>query len=65
MAKQARYLQQKLQLQRGEDDSDEGDDVEEGPALKEKLWGANKRAYYQTEEGGEVGVVALGGIMKP
>lgn len=54
MAKQARFLEQKLKLQRGEDESEE-EDEEEGPGLKDKLWGANKRAYYQTEEGGEVG----------
>lgn len=55
VAKQARYLEQKLKLQRGEDESDEEQD-EEAPSVKDKLWGANKRAYYQTEEGGEVSV---------
>lgn len=56
VAKQARYLEQKLQLQRGEDDSDraDDDDDEEQAELRDKLWGANKRAYYQTEEEGEV-----------
>ncbi|KAF8059680.1 hypothetical protein HT031_005088 [Scenedesmus sp. PABB004] len=48
LAKQARFLEQRLRLQAGES-SDDGDDdaPPAGPGLRERLWGANKRAYYQ------------------
>lgn len=61
MAKQARYLEQKLKLQQGEDDLDEEEEGEEEDQrrqqaqLRDRLWGANKRAYYQTEDAAEVG----------
>jgi hypothetical protein len=52
VAKQAQYLQQKLKLQQHEDDEDDDEQQQqqqEGAAgLGDKLWGANKRAYYQT-----------------
>lgn len=55
VAKQARYLEQKLKLQQREDDVDEDvDDEGQQPGdaadVKDKLWGANKRAYYQTQD---------------
>jgi U3 small nucleolar RNA-associated protein 3 len=52
VAKQARYLEQKLKIQRGEADEDdeEQDEQQQQPGLRDKLWGANKRAYYQEEE---------------
>jgi U3 small nucleolar RNA-associated protein 3 len=52
VAKQARYLEQKLKIQRGEADEDEeqDDEQQQQQGLGDKLWGANKRAYYQEEE---------------
>ncbi|WIA21610.1 hypothetical protein OEZ85_000794 [Tetradesmus obliquus] len=52
LAKQARYLEQKLKIQRGEADEDdeEQEEQQQQPGLRDKLWGANKRAYYQEEE---------------
>eukprot|EP00879_Flechtneria_rotunda_P011823 GHRR01012350.1.p1 GENE.GHRR01012350.1~~GHRR01012350.1.p1 ORF type:complete len:590 (+),score=268.47 GHRR01012350.1:166-1935(+) len=55
LAKQARYLEQKLKLQQGEldDDDDDDDEQQEGDEqqeLRDKLWGANKQAYYQTDD---------------
>ncbi len=46
VAKQAKYLEQRLQLQAGEDEEGGGaDEQEEGG----RLWGANKRAYYDAD----------------
>lgn len=70
VAKQAQYLQQKLKLQQREDESDEdeegGDDDEQQQqrgeqTLGDKLWGANKRAYYQTEDAEVCGCVCVEG----
>lgn len=51
VAKAARYLEAKLKLARGEhDDDDDDDDAQQGAGasgLRDKLWGANKRSYYQ------------------
>jgi hypothetical protein len=60
VAQQARYLEQKLKLQQGEDDTDgdeedDDDQRQQQGQLRDKLWGANKRAYYQTEDAAEVG----------
>eukprot|EP00775_Hariotina_reticulata_P005267 gene5267-5502_t len=57
---QARYLEQKLKLQQGEDDLDDVEEEEDGQRrqqaqLRDRLWGANKRAYYQTEDAAEGG----------
>jgi protein subunit release factor B len=50
VAKQAQYLKQKLKLQQHEDEEDEEEQQEQEPASGDKLWGANKRAYYQNED---------------
>ncbi len=60
VARQARFLETKLKLQRGEDDSDGGsqddDDHDDAEAaavrggLQDKLWGRSKGAYYQSGE---------------
>ena len=49
VAKQAQFLKQRLRLQEGEDE-DEGEEQQQqaGAAVRDKLWGASKRAYYQT-----------------
>ena len=49
VAKQAKALGQKLKLQRGEDDDMEDNDRGRGEDVDERLWGANKRAYYATD----------------
>lgn len=47
MAKQAKYLEERLKLQQGEDEDEKPSDDEEGrDELRERLWGASKRAYY-------------------
>ncbi|KXZ45808.1 hypothetical protein GPECTOR_50g602 [Gonium pectorale] len=50
LAKHAKALGQKLKLQRREDD-DEDDEEQEGKGadVTDRLWGANKRAYYDAD----------------
>lgn len=45
MAKQAKALEAKLRIQRGEEEEGEEED-EEGGRKRDRLWGASKRAYY-------------------
>lgn len=47
MAKQAKYLEERLKLQQKEDEDEgpsEGEDAEE--EARERLWGTSKGAYY-------------------
>lgn len=45
MAKQAKALEAKLRIQRGEEEEGE-EGEEEGGRKRDRLWGASKRAYY-------------------
>ena len=49
VAKHAKALGQKLKLQRGLEEED-GDDDDKADGDDERLWGANKKAYYGADE---------------
>jgi U3 small nucleolar RNA-associated protein 3 len=64
VAQQARFLEQKLKLQQGEEDGEKEGAEDEGQQQRgERLWGANKRAYYQVDEA-EEGSDDEGGLLE-